>query len=120
MTKGPPPAGITIGRGVRGTALLGVDHFYYFETLAARKDFPALIYTRDVTKLRRQTAPFVLDEQRTCTSATRAGRASSRSRPPMRGDDDGHGSFVFDCRLLDVAPEGLSVTTTYPRTAAFT
>jgi hypothetical protein len=104
------PVGVEVGDRVSLAAYVGVDHFAYFERLARIPDLPAMIYSLEIERIERQTAPFIEVAPRTFerdaallgwveTDATRAWE-----------DDNGHAEYVLHCRLLDESPKRWSAT----------
>jgi hypothetical protein len=108
-----PPEGVAPGDGVRGRVLLSVDHYLYFEALARQPEIPALIYTWDLLRIRRETAPYILNEAQTMyVRDERKRNLVDTKATDAWADDDGHAEYVFDCRLLDMPPKRTSNTTT--------
>jgi hypothetical protein len=108
-----PPKGVAPGDGVRGRVLLSVDHYLYFEVLAQQPEIPALIYTWDLRRIRRETAPYVLNEAQTMWVRDESRRNLVETQATDAwSDDDGHAGYVFDCRLLDVPPKRTRTVTT--------
>jgi hypothetical protein len=107
-----PPNGTVVGDGVRGRVLLSVDHYLYFEVLAHQPAIPPLIYTSDLLRIRRETAPYILNEAQTTyvRDETRRKLVEIESTDAW-SDDAGHAEYVLDCRALDVPPKRASVTT---------
>jgi hypothetical protein len=54
-----PPANVRQGSWLRGKIFIGIDPFFYFETLAHQPSAPALIYDWKIEKIEVQTAPFI-------------------------------------------------------------
>src|SRR5262249_53120738 len=54
-----PPNGITLGSWLRGSVSIGIDPFFYFESLARAPGAPALIYDWKVFRIEEQAAPFI-------------------------------------------------------------
>jgi hypothetical protein len=81
------PSRVRDRHGVTGTALLGIDPFPYFERLNRLPRMPALVYTWEIVRIRRLTAPSVAVD----VDATDAWR-----------DDDGTADYLLDCVRLDV------------------
>jgi hypothetical protein len=103
------PRAWKVGDVVRGRATLGVDPFFYFERLAEDPAMPALIYTWDLARLQRQTAPLVeregvfeRDETKLAWEETAATDAWA--------DDGGSAEYVLECELLDEQAKRSSVT----------
>ncbi len=105
------PAGVAVGDGVAGRVLLSVDHFGYFESLAKLPAMPELIYTWDLTRIRRETAPNVPD----ATGNVRVRDETKRKLVEIEAtdawnDNDGRAKYVLDCRLADLPPKRTSST----------
>jgi len=108
-----PPDGVAVGDAVRGRVLLSVDHYFYFEVLAQQPEMPPLIYTWDLLRICRETAPYVMDESHTTYVRDETKRKLVEiEETDAWTDDEGHADYVFDCRLLDVPPKRASISTT--------
>lgn len=94
---------------------LGVDPFFYFETLGRIAEIPPLIYSWRILSIARQTAPFVdmvvkgqrirrRDEQRWALESVPATRAWT--------DDDGYGEYTLRCGRLAIPPKRATATVT--------
>ncbi|HEX2085329.1 MAG TPA: hypothetical protein VHF89_06565 [Solirubrobacteraceae bacterium] len=106
----PPPEGIGVGDAVRGRVLLSVDPFFYFESHARRPEVPAAIYTWDLLRIRRETAPYVLDDSGVYVRDESRRKLVEVDATDAWHDDGGFAEYVFDCRLLDVPPKRTSAT----------
>jgi len=105
------PADVTPGDGVQGRVLLSVDHYLYFENLARRPEMPELIYTWDLQRIRRETAPFVLDAKRNVRVRDEARRGLIEiEATDAWNDDGGHAEYLFDCRLIETPAKRTSST----------
>jgi hypothetical protein len=101
-----PPKRIRVGDGVAGRVLLSVDHYMYFESLAKQREAPSLIYTWDLVRIRRETAPYVPDKSGRLYVRDEAKRGLVEvAGTDAWEDDDGHAEYVFDCRLRDLPPK---------------
>jgi hypothetical protein len=56
---GKPPDGIESGCWISGKVYVGIDEFFYFETLSKYDAAPALIYDWEVTKIELETTPII-------------------------------------------------------------
>lgn len=109
----PGPEGIAIGDGVRGRVLLSVDHYFYFEVLAHQSQIPDLIYTWEIARIERETAPWVLDKAQNVYVRDESKRDLVEiDATDAWEDDEGHAGYVFDCLLLEAPPKRTSVTMT--------
>lgn len=108
----PAPGGIAVGDGVVGRVLLSVDHYFYFEVLVNQPEVPDMIYTWDLLRIQRETAPYVLSEAQTYVRDEAQRNLVEIDATDAWEDDDGHAEYVFDCLRVDVAPKRTSVTTT--------
>jgi hypothetical protein len=108
----PAPEGLSVGDGVQGRVLLSVDHYFYFEVLANQPEVPELIYTWDLLRIERETAPHLLNGTQTMyvRDETKRGLAELDATNAWE-DDDGHAEYVFECSRLDIAPKKTSITT---------
>lgn len=71
---------------------------------------PAMVYTRNIRSIGRETAPFV----RHGNVWVRDERLRGRVDVPATNawtDDDGHGDYVLRCELLPVPPQRTSAST---------
>jgi hypothetical protein len=104
----PLPPDVTVGACVTGQIWLGVDPFFYFESLYQRPAIPALIYTWHIDRITRDTAPFIttIDGQgrRVMTrDATKTGYIDIPQTDAWN-DDDGHADYILICSRQDEAP----------------
>ncbi len=107
----PVPAGVEVGRCVRGTASLGVDPFFYFERLHALPEMPPLVYTWRIDAIWRNAAPFVRSGSVLVRDPEQLGWIPLE-RTDAWHDDDGRASYRLDCVLLDSPPKRSSSTAT--------
>jgi len=108
----PPPEGVRVGDAVKGRVLLGVDPFIYFEELATQPDVPALIYTWDLDRIQRETAPYVLDAAQRMYVRDEIRRGSAEiDATDAWNDDDGHAEYLLECSRVDAAPRRTRTTT---------
>ena len=99
------------GSFVTGTIALGIDPFFYFETLNRDPGMPELIYSWTIERIQRQNAPFV---DRQSPASEKRPRLLVRDAARLEwvdveatdawDDDDGYGEYLLHCRRLDVAP----------------
>jgi hypothetical protein len=90
-----PPPGSRAGAGVTGTALLGVDPFMYFERLNRLPGMPALVYTWEITGIRRLTA---------------GGGYVDVEATDAWSDDDGSAEYLLECVKVNKPPKQDSST----------
>jgi hypothetical protein len=103
------PRDWNVGDVVRGRATLGVDPFFYFERLGADPAMPALIYTWDVARMLRQSAPLVESEGVFERDASQLDWAEIAATDAW-ADDGGSAEYVLECELLAEAPKRSSKT----------
>jgi len=100
----PPPEG-TKGAWVRGQFYLGIDPFFYFEELYARKGMPALQYEWRIRRILLETTPWltVTDQAgRTMMTRDEARQAFVEvAETNAWHDDDGHGHYIMECERID-------------------
>jgi hypothetical protein len=101
---GEPPRNVGRGSWLRGNAYIGIDPFFYFESLAHSPGAPALIYDWKIINIEMQTAPFV------------EARPGVLERDPVRlgwteivktdawHDDGGHADYLLYCKRVDSLP----------------
>ena len=103
-----PPQGIEVGSTVCGEIWLGVDHFFYFETLYRIPGIPPSIYHWRIDRIAIETAPFLesLDERGRRLLVRDASRHAreDRQRTDAWHDDAGRGNYVFTCTRLPIPP----------------
>jgi hypothetical protein len=103
-----PPSGISPGKVVSGEIYLGVDPYFYFESLSSLVGIPPLIYEWRLEEIAMETAPFV-------ESADSYGRKLllrdqsklrrvSIARTDAWHDDDGSADYVLTCRRTSAPP----------------
>jgi hypothetical protein len=105
---GEPAEWAREGSWLEAEIYLGVDPFFYFEELAHVKGIPPLIYSWQVNKIGVETAPFIetVDAQGTAILVRDETKSAFRQiqQTDAWKDDGGHGEYVLDCTLIDVAP----------------
>ena len=103
-----PPPNVEAGATVAGEIWLGVDPFFYFETLCRNPGIPPLIYRWRIDRIAIETAPFLesRDERGRSVFVRDASRHAreQRRRTDARHDDGGHGDYVLTCTRLPSAP----------------
>jgi hypothetical protein len=92
---------------------LGIDPFFYFETLSKIAEVPPLVYSWKILSILRQTAPFI-------ETMPEAGPLIGRTvqvRDPQRlgyeellktdawNDDGGSAEYILRCELLPIPPK---------------
>ena len=94
------------GKRFRTNIYLGIDPFFYFETLSKIPGVPPLIYSWRINSIFRETAPFI------ATRSPSGGTLHVRDQSKLAletvqstnawKDDKGHASYVLECELLPV------------------
>jgi len=97
------PKGMNIGTFVTAKMNLGVDPYFYFESLYSLPGMPPLVYSWRINSIGIQTAPFI-----------KKGNAQYRDENKLDyrtigkthawDDDGGNAEYVLTCTRLDVAP----------------
>jgi hypothetical protein len=96
-----PPQNVRLGGWMSGEIHVGIDPFFYFESLARQPSAPALIYDWEIEKIEIQTAPFVEVQPRLRKrDPTRLGW-SEIDRTNAWEDDGGSADYILHCRRLD-------------------
>ncbi len=95
-----PPQGAVAGDTIVGRASLGIDPFFYFERLSERPSMPPLIYTWQINRILRQTAPFIeLRPRHFARDPAKLGWEPV-SQTNAWADDGGRAEYVLECSLL--------------------
>jgi hypothetical protein len=99
---------------IRTRVHLGLDPFFYFESLAKIEGVPSLVYSWRIDAILRQTAPFIE------TPLDPGGKMLVRDQTKLRyeetqqtkawTDDGGHAEYVLRCELLEISPKRESAT----------
>ncbi len=117
-----PPKGLSVGDSIAGAFHLGIDPFFYFESLYASAAIPPMIYTWCIHRILIETAPFVES-----TEGNARGGPKVYVRDPLKrgrreiaatnawNDDDGHADYVLVCELLDIPPKRHRSVDLWPR-----
>lgn len=103
---GNPPASMRVGQGLVGRINVGVDPFFYFETLSAIPGAPAIIYDWIIGDVLMQTAPWIpmAEGSRSLVrDPARLGWKSILATDAWR-DDDGSASYLLKCTRQDGEP----------------
>lgn len=101
------------GKRFRTSVHLGIDPFFYFETLAKIPGVPPLIYSWRIQSILRQTAPYieVIPDSGIHSGRKVSVRDESRNdwekveRTNAWTDDGGMGDYLLRCELLQVGPK---------------
>jgi hypothetical protein len=104
------PAGVRVGHWVTGTAFLGVDPFPYFERLNRLPGMPALVYTWEITRIRRLTAPFVETRPRFFERDRSRWDYVDAEATDAWQDDEGWADYLLERVRRDVPPKHDSAT----------
>jgi len=105
---------------IRARLGLGIDPFFYFESLNQVSGVPPLIYSWCIKSILIETAPFI---ETVGGIGHLAGRKVMIRDPSKLGwkeidktdaanDDDGHASYLLQCELLPIPPKRTSSTAT--------
>ena len=96
-----PPQNVRLGGWMSGDIHVGIDPFFYFESLARQPSAPALIYDWEIEKIEMQTGPFVEVQPRLRKrDPTRLGW-SEIDKTDAWEDDGGSADYILHCRRLD-------------------
>ncbi len=99
-----PPGQAKPGTWLVGRVELGIDPFFYFESLALEPDAPASIYDWVIEAIEMQTAPLIEVQPRLLArDPSRLGWKSVRETRAWT-DDGGHAEYLLRCRRRDGAP----------------
>ena len=103
-----PPQGIRRGQWIAADVYVGIDPFFYFESLAYARGMPPLTYSWFIRRIRMQTDPFIATRDTQGTRILRRDESKSAYRDIAQthawSDDGGHGEYVLECELLDARP----------------
>lgn len=104
-----PPKTLQHGMWLEAEINLGIDPFFYFESLTRIKGMPPLIYTWHVHKIEVETAPFIESVDAMGHRLLMRDETKSAFREVQQtnawSDDNGRGEYVLSCTLLDVPPK---------------
>ncbi len=100
-----PPKGVKVGCWLKGKIYVGIDPFFYFESLAHQPDAPALIYDWRVERIEMQTSPYVphpQDDPRKMVFARDPERQGwiEIDKTDAWQDDQGSADYILHCRRL--------------------
>lgn len=105
---------LQVGDWATGTAYLGVDPFFYFESMAKNPGMPPLIYTWRIDRIQMDKTPRL--ETKDETGRTVLIRDESRrslvpiERTDAWNDDGGSAEYLLECTLLNARPKTRSAT----------
>lgn len=104
---GKSPRRLSPGKGITGEVRLGVDPFFYYESLFKQRSMPPLIYDWKIERIEIETAPFVKSFE-PGIGVVNVRDASKRRRIPIEktdawNDDGGHGDYLLTCRRHSIA-----------------
>jgi hypothetical protein len=116
-----PPEGIRVGDFIAAEISLGVDPYFYFETLYALPGIPPLIYSWKINAIDQQTAPFIESREPSGQKVLiRDGKVLIRDEKKLGykpitktdawNDDGGHAEYVLTCAPLPNPPKFKSTT----------
>lgn len=101
--EAPPPHWARVGAGVQGELYVGVDPFFYFESLRHEPAMPDLFRNWVIRRILLETTPW----QDTVDASGRPLRTRVQSEPTFVevprtdswNDDGGHAHYILDCEL---------------------
>jgi hypothetical protein len=98
-----PPEWARVGLSVKGKVYIGVDPFFYFESLKNEPGMPDLFQRWRLRRILLETTPWIT------TADARGSKIISRANVPRTfrevlktdawRDDDGHAHYVLECEL---------------------
>lgn len=97
------PKGTSIGTFVTAKMDLGVDPFFYFESLYALPGMPPLVYSWRINSIGIQTAPFIKKGNTLYRDESKLDYRTI-GKTNAWGDDEGHAEYLLTCTQLDVPP----------------
>lgn len=104
-----PPDGIRVGDFIAAEIYLGIDPFFYFETLYGLPGIPPLIYTWKISAIDLQTAPLVEARDASGQKVLIRDEKKLGYRPIAKtdawNDDEGNAEYVLTCALLSNPPK---------------
>jgi len=90
------------------TIELGIDPFFYFETLSRLTGIPPLIYRWKIERILMQTAPFIESDLPVMGKVMVRDPSKLAYREIERTDawhdDGGNGDYLLECRRVVVRP----------------
>jgi hypothetical protein len=99
--EGRPPANARVGSRIAGDIYLGIDPFFYFESLSALPCMPSLYRQWYVRSILLETTPWLetMDETGRLQRTRDASNVScvEVSATDAWNHDEGHGHYVLDC-----------------------
>jgi hypothetical protein len=98
------PAGTAPGDRYGGEICLGVDPFFYFETLAQSEGAPALIYDWRIEKVEMQMAPFIKARPNHFERDPDNWSWREIDQTNASEDDGGHALYRLHCARSDAPP----------------
>lgn len=103
-----PSIKLVQGDFISGVIHLGIDPFFYFESLSAAPGVPPLIYNWKIENILQQTAPFIETRseigQRIFTRDAEKLGWKAIQKTDAWSDDGGNGDYVLVCALLNAEP----------------
>jgi hypothetical protein len=99
----PPPAGTRTGGWMEGEFYLGIDPFFYFESLWKEPGMPALAYDVEVREILLETTPWKERKKGRRTVLERVrGQESYRVVPCTNAwkNDGGNSHYILRCAIL--------------------
>jgi hypothetical protein len=94
------PPDTIIGTWVQGEIYLGVDHFYYFETLKKIPDMPSLTCRWKIKNIQLETTPWLRDGNMLFRDSSRESFRNIE-RTDAWNDDGGRGHYLLTCERID-------------------
>jgi hypothetical protein len=106
--EGEVPAGVVAGSTIQADICLGVDPFYYFESLYKITGVPPLIYKWTIDDILMETAPLVetndeAGRRMMARDNDKLGTISIKMTDAWH-DDDGNADYSLVCNKCDVDP----------------
>ncbi|MCH9693464.1 MAG: hypothetical protein K0U72_03050 [Gammaproteobacteria bacterium] len=100
----PHPKAV-VGGGLSGEIQLGIDPFFYFESLQHVEGMPNLFYDWQINQVLLETTPWI-ESTNPSGGKNLVRDATQESFVPVEEtnaweDDDGHAGYVFECELLE-------------------
>lgn len=98
------PDNLRKGDWIRGIIEIGIDPFYYFESLSLEADAPALIYDWSIEKIDMQTAPFAEVSPKVFARDYSLSGWKEVAETDAWTDDGGHADYLLHCRRIPGIP----------------
>jgi len=99
-----PPINLKTDDSFNGRIWLGIDPFFYFESLNKTDSAPALIYDWKILEILVQTAPFVKTKDNIMVRDKTKLNWRSISKTNAWRDDNGNAEYLLKCEQLSKHP----------------